>query len=75
MLRTEAKEVLETFHSRLVHAVRTQPRPKEMIFGVGGGEGAAGVGEFMRRFLGRGKEGKERVEEGKGEGGRGERGV
>lgn len=59
MLRTEAKEVLETFHSRLVHAVRTQPRPKEMIFGVGGVEGAAGVGEFMRRFLARGKEGKE----------------
>jgi len=51
MLRTEAKEVLETFHSRLIHAVRTQPRKKEIFFGGAGVDGVSGVGEFMRRFL------------------------
>ncbi|KAL9131948.1 MAG: hypothetical protein Q9217_000228 [Psora testacea] len=33
MRRTEAKEVLEGFHSRLVYAVRTKPPPRKMIFG------------------------------------------
>ena len=33
MRRTEAKEVLEGLHSRLVYAVRTKPPPKKMIFG------------------------------------------
>ncbi|MCJ1251400.1 hypothetical protein MMC30_008633 [Trapelia coarctata] len=63
MLRTEAKEVLETFHSRLVHAVRTVPRRKETFFGVRGFEAVPGVGEFMRRFLARqkGLEGEEEM--------------
>lgn len=33
MKRTEAKETLEAFHSRLLFAVRTKPPPKKSIFG------------------------------------------
>lgn len=67
MLRTEAKEVLETFHARLIHAVRTAPRKKETFFGVQGFEAVPGVGEFMRRFLAR-KKGVGQGEEGGREG-------
>ena len=33
MKRTEAKEILESFHSRLLFAVRTKPPPKKKVFG------------------------------------------
>lgn len=33
MKRTEAKETLEAFHSRLLYAVRTKPPPKRNMFG------------------------------------------
>ena len=33
MKRTEAKEILEAFHSRLLFAVRTRPPPKKKVFG------------------------------------------
>ena len=33
MRRTEAKEILESFHSRLLHAVRTKRKPKTMLLG------------------------------------------
>ena len=33
MRRTEAKEVLESFHSCLLHAVRSRRKPKTMLFG------------------------------------------
>lgn len=33
MRRTEAKEMLEAFHSKLLYAVRTKPKPKTMLFG------------------------------------------
>ena len=33
MKRTEAKEILEAFHSRLLFAVRTKPPPKKKVFG------------------------------------------
>lgn len=33
MKRTEAKEMLEAFHSKLLYAVRTKPKPKTMMFG------------------------------------------
>ena len=33
MTRTEAKEVLEAFASRLMYAVRTKPKTKTMLFG------------------------------------------
>ena len=33
MKKTEAKEILEGFHSRLVFAVRTRPPPKKSTFG------------------------------------------
>lgn len=31
--RTEVKEMLETFHSKLLYAVRIKPKPKTMMFG------------------------------------------
>ncbi|MCJ1336670.1 hypothetical protein MMC09_001948 [Bachmanniomyces sp. S44760] len=33
MTRTEAKDMLEAFHARLIYAVRTQPKPKKGLFG------------------------------------------
>ncbi len=33
MRRTEAKEILESFHSRLLYAVRTKRKPKTMLLG------------------------------------------
>ena len=33
MKRTEAKEILEAFHSKLLYAVRTKRKPKTMVFG------------------------------------------
>lgn len=33
MKRTEAKEMLEAFHSKLLYAVRTKPKRKTMMFG------------------------------------------
>lgn len=33
MKRTEAKEVLEGFHSRLLYVVRTELKPKSLNFG------------------------------------------
>ncbi len=33
MRRTEAKEILEAFHSRLLYAVRTRRKPKTMLVG------------------------------------------
>ncbi|KAI4163576.1 MAG: hypothetical protein LQ342_002848 [Letrouitia transgressa] len=38
MRRTEAKEVLEAFHSRLEYAVRTKPKPKNTLLGDSDGE-------------------------------------
>ena len=63
MRRTEAKEVLEMFHSRLLYAVRTKPPlSRKMVFlmgGENGGEGEEGeVGrerKGMRQFLEAGK--------------------
>ncbi|MCJ1397508.1 hypothetical protein MMC11_000701 [Xylographa trunciseda] len=53
MSRTEAKDGLEAFHNRLVYAVRTKPRPKNLHFGksnISSGNGVSS-GEFMSRFL------------------------
>ena len=53
MRRTEAKEVLEAVHSRLVYSVRTRPpRKKVLLFGgdLDGGE-LGGEREGMKKFL------------------------
>ncbi|MCJ1387310.1 hypothetical protein MMC18_000151 [Xylographa bjoerkii] len=53
MTRTEAKDGLEAFHNRLVHAVRTKPRPRNSHFGksdISLGNGLSS-GEFMSKFL------------------------
>ena len=52
MKRTEAKEILEAFHSRLLFAVRTKPPPKKKVFGD---EVARQVGD-MDAFVVRRKE-------------------
>ena len=52
MKRTEAKEILEAFHSRLLFAVRTNPPPKKKVFGD---EVARQVGD-MDAFVVRKKE-------------------
>ena len=55
MTRTEAKDVLEAFHARLVYAVRTKQKPKTMLFGDASVESKAG-GSTIRQFLARVKE-------------------
>lgn len=53
MTRTEAKDGLEAFHNRLVYAVRTKPRPKNLHFGkstISAGDRVSS-GEFMSKFL------------------------
>ena len=59
MTRTEAKDVLEALHARLVYAVRTKPKPKKRLFGNGGpGAGTSWGGvDFMEKFLARKKVG------------------
>ncbi len=54
MKRTEAKEVLEGIHCRLLYAVRTKPPPKKMIFGVSE-VNYAGEKKALRAFLESGK--------------------
>ncbi|MCJ1408291.1 hypothetical protein MMC19_002365 [Ptychographa xylographoides] len=53
MTRTEAKDGLEAFRSRLVYAVRTRSKPKINPFGISNGLGGIGVGsgDFMKKFL------------------------
>ncbi|MCJ1459499.1 hypothetical protein MMC28_009878 [Mycoblastus sanguinarius] len=48
--RTEAKEVLEGLHSRLMYAVRTKPKPKSMLFG-NSTIGSAGDRGIIKAFL------------------------
>ena len=65
MTRTEAKDVLEAFHARLVYAVRTKQKPKVMLFGDASVELQAG-GNLMKQFLARSKP-KEAVMDGEGD--------
>ena len=57
MRRTEAKEILEGFHSRLIYAVRTTRKPKTLLVGdsdfVGGPDSKQGA--MMRGFIERAK--------------------
>lgn len=55
MTRTEAKDVLEAFHARLVYGVRTKQKPKVMLFGSASVELQAG-GNSMKQFLARARE-------------------
>lgn len=52
MTRTEAKDVLEAFHARLVYAVRTKQKPKVMLFGDASVEVQAGA-KLMKRYFSR----------------------
>lgn len=54
MTRTEAKDVLEAFHARLVYAVRTKQKPKMLLFGDASVEVQAGE-NFMKQFFARAK--------------------
>ena len=49
--RTEAKEVLESFHSCLVYAVRTKQKPRGMIWGddIGTGKQRIMMDDFTQR--------------------------
>ncbi len=51
MRRTEAKQVLELFHSKLSYDIRTKPKPKTMIFESSKSDGDK---KSMRKFLNRG---------------------
>lgn len=52
MKRTDAKEVLEAFHSRLLYAVRTEPKPKSMMFGDSiADEESALMKNFLNKFV------------------------
>ena len=56
--RTEAKEVLEAFHSRLLYAVRTKRKPKTTLAGesdIDVGRDSR-QGDLMRGFLERVKQ-------------------
>ena len=57
MRRTEAKEILEGFHSRLVHAIRTKRKTKTLLVGdsdfTGGPDSRQGA--MMRAFIERAK--------------------
>lgn len=58
MTRTEAKEVLEVVHYRLVYAVRTKQKPKSSLFGsavAGGQSDGQQSGSFMTKFLSHGR--------------------
>lgn len=52
MTRTEAKDVLESFHARLVYAVRTKQKPKVTLFGDANVEVQAGA-KLMKRYFSR----------------------
>ena len=66
MARTDAKEALQALHARLEYGVRSRPRPKTSIFAEGDAEREPGSGALMRKFLGKGAEGK-KTAVGKGE--------
>ena len=53
MSRTEAKDGLEAFHSRIIYAVRTKPKAKRLLFGSENAGGAYGMNkeQFMAKFL------------------------
>ena len=53
MSRTEAKDSLEAFHSRIIYAVRTKPKTKSLLFGSENAGGAYGMSkeQFMAKFL------------------------
>ncbi|KAI9880758.1 MAG: hypothetical protein M1830_000647 [Pleopsidium flavum] len=58
MTRTEAKEVLEVVHYRLVYAVRTKQKPRLTLFGSAVADGQSEgqeIGSFMTKFLSRGR--------------------
>ena len=57
MRRTEAKEILEGFHSRLIYAVRTKRKPKTLLVGASDSEFEPDSkhGVTMRGFLERAK--------------------
>ena len=53
MSRTEAKDSLEAFHSRIIYAIRTKPKAKRLLFGSENAGGAYGISkeQFMAKFL------------------------
>ncbi|KAL8741758.1 MAG: hypothetical protein Q9190_005671 [Brigantiaea leucoxantha] len=51
MKRTEAKEVLEAFRSRLEFAVRTRPKRKNTVWGSGGDDGGGGGQKEISEFF------------------------
>ena len=58
MRRTEAKQTLEAFHSRLLYAVRTKRKPKTMLVGDSSIEIGpdSRQGAMLRGFLERAKQ-------------------
>lgn len=53
MRRTQAKQVLEGFHSRLLYAIRTTPPPKKFVFGdmMGDDDLIKKQKDFMRKHM------------------------
>lgn len=52
MRRTQAKQVLQGFHSRLIYAIRLKPQPKINVFGSSSQDDEASKqASFMRKHL------------------------